>query len=168
MGRTASMITHSELPKAKFLNAGNAQEYRVWPVQAMKNVWQSRYLTWQMTHREVQGRYRGTWIGLGWSLLMPLVMLCIYVFIFTQVFLPRWPVGQQQASVFTFVIILFSGLSLFGFIQETLTRAPMLVTNQQSFVKKIMFPLDILSWVSIGAALAHFSWRWLSWSQLCY
>ena len=110
-------------------------------------------LTWELAKRDVLGRYRGASFGLLWSLISPLLMLLIYTFAFGTVMGSRWPdVESQQAS---FSIVLFAALIVHGFFAECLTRAPMLVAGQPNFVKRVVFPLDLLPWPLALSAAFH-------------
>ena len=107
-----------------------------------------------MVKREVLGRYRGSLFGLGWSLFHPLVMLTIYTFVFSVVFRARWP-GMAEGSMTDFALALFVGLILHGIFSECINRAPSLILSNVSYVKKVVFPLEILPWVAMGSALFH-------------
>ncbi len=120
----------------------------------MASILRHRHLVWQMIKREVQGKYRGTWGGLAWSFLTPLLMLLVYSFVFSQIFQARWPSAAVESPIM-FALVLFSGLSIFGFVQETVGGAAMLVLDHAGYVKKIVFPLEILPWVSLGSAAIH-------------
>jgi lipopolysaccharide transport system permease protein len=111
-------------------------------------------LIWRLAEREVIGRYRGSILGWGWSLLNPLLMLGVYTFIFSTVFKARWP-DLQQAGSLGFAINLFAGLIVFNFFAECTSKAPTLVLSQPSYVTKVVFPLEVLSAVSVGAAMFH-------------
>lgn len=106
-----------------------------------------------MTKREVIGRYRGSFLGLFWSFITPILMLSIYTFVFGFVFKARW--GQGQADQYNFALILFTGLIIFNLFSECLSRAPNLILSNVNYVKKVVFPLEILPWISLGAALFH-------------
>ena len=107
----------------------------------------------QMTKRDVMGRYRGSFIGLLWSFLTPLLMLAIYAFVFGFIFHSRW-VGQGQGR-FDFAVILFAGLNMNAFFSECANRAPTLIIENANFVKKVVFPLETLGWSMMGSALFH-------------
>lgn len=112
-----------------------------------------RSLTWELTRREVLGRYRGASFGLLWSLISPFLLLCIYTFAFGTVMGGRWP---EIASGHThFSIVLFAGLIVHGFLAECLVRAPELVVGNPTFVKRVVFPLEILPWPMVLSALFH-------------
>ncbi|QDX82042.1 ABC transporter permease [Denitratisoma sp. DHT3] len=129
--------------------------FSAWPHQAFLSLWRHRHLTRQMLRREVEGRYRGTLMGLTWSFITPLFMLGVYTFAFSLVFRARWPQGGLGDSHFGFVLILFAGLIVFGLFQECASRAHTLVADQPNYVKKVVFPLEILPWAHLGAALVH-------------
>jgi lipopolysaccharide transport system permease protein len=119
-----------------------------------KSFWRNRQLIWQLTQREIAGRYRGSLIGLAWSFLTPLLMLLVYTFVFSVVFEARWGVGRAESKA-DFAIILFTGMIVFGIFSESINRAPGLIITNVNYVKKVVFPLEILSWVSMGGVLFH-------------
>lgn len=118
------------------------------------NHWRNRYLVWQLTKREVVGRYRGSALGLVWSIVNPLMMLMVYTFVFSVVFKARWDIDSGEARS-EFAIILFAGLILNNFFAECVNRAPTLIVANVNFVKKIVFPLQLLPIVSTLSALFH-------------
>ncbi len=92
-----------------------------------------------------------------WSLINPILMLAIYTFVFSVVFKIR--MDQQDGSIyddkFAFALVLFVGLIIFNLFSECLSRAPGLILANVNYVKKIIFPLEILPWVNLGSALFH-------------
>ena len=124
------------------------------PVAMFASLWFNRQLIWQMTRREVASRYRGSLLGLAWSFLNPLLMLLVYTFVFSVVFKSRWGVnvGESKAD---FAIILFAGMIVFGVFAEIVNRAPGLIISNVNYVKKVVFPLEILPWVALGSVLFH-------------
>lgn len=113
------------------------------------------HLLWILISREVAARYRGSALGLLWSLITPLFMLGVYTFVFGTVFQARWAVPGNQAgehSTAEFALILFAGLTTFQFFSDVVSRAPMLILGNVNYVKKIVFPLEILAPVAVGAA----------------
>jgi lipopolysaccharide transport system permease protein len=117
--------------------------------------WKNRSLIWQLLKRDVQARYRGSALGLLWALATPIIMLSIYTFVFQTVFKSRWSDTNGDTTL-SFAIILFLGLSIHGLLTETLTKSPLLIVGNQNFVKKIVFPLSILSWVTLLSGLVTF------------
>ncbi|MBO9484014.1 ABC transporter permease [Salinisphaera sp. G21_0] len=120
----------------------------------VSSLWQHRHLIKVMVIREVVGRYKGSIFGLAWSLLNPLMMLTIYTFVFSVVFKARWGIKTTD-NTSDFALILFVGLIIHSLFAEVLNRAPSLILSNANYVKKIVFPLEMLSVVNIGASLFH-------------
>lgn len=118
------------------------------------SLWSNKSLIKQLTWREIIGRYKGSLLGLSWSFFNPLIMLAVYTFVFSVVFEARWGV-ERAGSKADFALVLFTGLIIHAFFSEVLVSAPQLITSNMNFVKKVVFPLEILSVVSLGAALFH-------------
>ncbi|MER9137249.1 ABC transporter permease [Mesorhizobium sp. M0830] len=111
-----------------------------------------------LIRREIAGRYRGSVLGLLWSLLNPLFMLAVYTFVFGVVMKSRWTMPDQQSATHStgeFAVVLFCGLIVFQFFAEVVSLAPGLIVANANYVKKIVFPIQILPVVSAGAALFH-------------
>ncbi len=117
------------------------------------SLWSNRQLIGRMGYREIVGRYQGSVIGLLWSVLNPILMLGIYTFVFSVVFQARW--GEAQESRGQFAVVLFAGLIVHGLFAEVLNRAPQLVLGNVNYVKKVVFPLEILPVVQLVAAAFH-------------
>jgi lipopolysaccharide transport system permease protein len=107
-----------------------------------------------MTKREVVGRYKGSIMGLAWSFLNPVFMLVVYTFVFSVVFKARWGVGGEETKT-QFAVVLFVGMIVHGLFAEVLNRAPGLILSNANYVKKVVFPLEILPAISMVAALFH-------------
>lgn len=114
--------------------------------------WRHRELIRQLTRREILARYKGSVLGLGWSLIQPLVMLCIYTFVFSTIFEARWGVEAAESRL-DFALALFMGLITFGLFSEVANNAPALILGHVNFVKKVVFPLEILPVVSFLGSL---------------
>nr|WP_048812201.1 ABC transporter permease [Polynucleobacter asymbioticus] len=114
----------------------------------------NRQLVYQMTKREVIGRYKGSVFGLAWSFFNPIVMLIIYTFVFSVVFKARWGANSSDSKT-EFALILFVGLIIFNLFAEVINRAPGLILNNVNYVKKVVFPLEILPVISFGVVLFH-------------
>ncbi len=107
----------------------------------------------QMAKRDVAGRYRGSFAGLFWSFFNPLLMLVIYTFVFGVIFKARW--NGQVSGHFGFALVLFAGLNINSLFAECANRAATLIIENTNFVKKVVFPLETLSWSTLGSALFH-------------
>jgi lipopolysaccharide transport system permease protein len=80
-------------------------------------------------------------------------MLTVYTFVFSVVFRARWDAGSDSKT--EFALLLFSGLITFNLFSECVNRAPGIILANANYVKKVVFPLEILPWVSLGSALFH-------------
>lgn len=123
--------------------------------------YRNRDLIRVLVRREIQGRYQGSFLGVFWSLVNPIFMLTVYTFVFSTIFKARWSGGGD--SKIEFALILFSGLILFNFFSECLSRAPGIIISNSNYVKKVVFPIEILTIISLGAALFHASISLMVW-----
>ncbi len=137
----------------------NRQKHAVSPLAVFTSFWNHKHLIWQMTKREVVGRYRGSVMGLLWSFFNPILMLAVYTFVFSVVFKARW--GEGNTSRTEFAVVLFAGLIVYSLFSECLNRAPSLILNNVNFVKKVVFPLEILPWIAMGSR--SFIWPSVLW-----
>lgn len=126
------------------------------PVALLRSLVRNRQLILQMTKREVIGRYKGSVMGLLWSFLNPIFMLAVYTFFFSVVFKSRWGVvdGVEESKT-QYAVVIFVGMIVHGLFSEVLNRAPSLINSNANYVKKVIFPLEILPVISLAAALFH-------------
>jgi lipopolysaccharide transport system permease protein len=142
------------------------------------SAWQHRKLGLVLVRREIAARYRGSLLGLVWSFVTPLLMLMVYTFVFSVVFKARWVdtagaasgslnlieksqlAGESKAQ---FALILLAGMMVYNFFAECVNRAPGLITNNVNYVKRVVFPLDMLPWVALGSALFNLMIQLLVW-----
>jgi lipopolysaccharide transport system permease protein len=129
------------------------QNFSMTPAEMVTSLWRNRYLIKTSIKREVVGRYRGSSMGILWSFFHPVFMLAVYTFVFSVIFKARWQSGSDSKT--EFALILFSGLIVFNLFSECINRAPGLILGHPNYVKKVIFPLEILSIVSLGTALFH-------------
>ena len=120
-----------------------------------KSLWSNRQLIVQMTKREVVGRYKGSAMGLAWSFFNPVFMLVVYTFVFSEIFKSRWGGVGADDSKTQFAVVLFVGMIVLNLFSEVLNRAPGLIVFNVNYVKKVVFPIEILPVIAMGAALFH-------------
>jgi lipopolysaccharide transport system permease protein len=128
--------------------------FSISPLAMLDSLVSNRTLAFQLANREVVGRYRGSSLGLLWSFFNPLFMLFIYTFVFSFVFNARW--GVESGTKTEFALVLFSGLMVFNIFADCITKAPSLIVSNVNYVKKVVFPLEILPLVTFGSAIFHF------------
>jgi lipopolysaccharide transport system permease protein len=129
------------------------QTFSTSPREAVASFWRNRRLIRVLVEREVLGRYRGSFLGILWSLFNPLLMLIVYTFVFSVIFKARW--NANNSSKTEFALVLFAGLMMFNVFAECINRAPSIILSNANYVKKVVFPLEILPWVVLGSSLFH-------------
>ena len=128
--------------------------YSASPIALATSLWKNRGLIRDLARRDAVGRYKGSFLGIIWSLITPLFMLGIYTFVFSHIFKSRWGNGSSDSQT-EFAITLFAGLIVFNIFSECITRAPTTIIANANFVKKVVFPLEILPCVNLLSALFH-------------
>jgi lipopolysaccharide transport system permease protein len=129
--------------------------HQISPVSLGVSLWRNRQLIAQMTKREVVGRYKGSTLGLAWSFFNPVFMLIVYTFVFSEIFRSRWNGLGGDESKTQFALVLFVGMIVLGLFSEVLTKASGLILANGNYVKKVVFPLEVLPLITLGAALFH-------------
>ncbi len=120
------------------------------------NLWRHRRLLWQFTLRNVELRHKGSHLGLAWSFLNPLLLLALYVFVFGYIFGGTFRTEGEPESRIEYGMIVFLGLAIYHFIAEVISVSPSLIVGNPNFVKKVVFPLEILPASAVGTAVIHF------------
>ena len=128
--------------------SGSAAQY-LDPVQMVRGLWRHRDLIVRLTGQEVAQRYRGSYLGIVWSFITPILMLAVYAFVFSIVFQARWGEAATPRTG-EFALTLFAGLIPFAVFSEVLNRAPQIILSMPNYVKKVVFPLEILPVVAVG------------------
>lgn len=123
------------------------------PGPMLRSMLSRNALSMQLARRDVIGRYRGSILGLAWSFFNPLLMLAVYTAFFTDIFQARW--GTQGGGKGVYATALFVGLIVHGVLAESAVKSAGVLTSNPNFVKKIVFPVEVLPWVSVLSALFH-------------
>ncbi|OBU66945.1 sugar ABC transporter permease [Stenotrophomonas maltophilia] len=131
------------------------------PIHLLRSLLSNRKLIRALAAREIAARYRGSLLGLAWALVQPIFMLAIYTFVFSEVFKARWPGGSGTRT--EFALVLFSGLLVFNLFSEVFNRSPQLIVGNANYVKKVVFPLEILPVVSVLTAMFSLAVNLLVW-----
>lgn len=128
------------------------QRFPATPAEMLASLHRNRHLILALTRREIAARYRGSRLGMLWSFVNPLLMLGVYSFVFSVVFKARWG-GTGGGSPAEFALVLFTGLVVFSLFAECISKAPGLVVGNTSYVKRVVFPLEVLPVVTLLGAL---------------
>ena len=113
-----------------------------------------RHIIQQFTRREVLGRYRGSYMGMVWSFVNPLLLLAIFTVVFKFIFHAKFT-GNPREGGFDFALMLFAGLTVYNLFAECMGRAPSLILLNASYVTKVVFPLEILPLTVVLSAVLH-------------
>lgn len=164
------VITPVQQPLQRYLN----------PVGLVRDLWTNRHLIWQLAARDVVARYKGSRLGLLWSIINPLLLLAVFTFVFSVIFQAKWGVmpGDSKAE---FALTMFCGLIVFNVFSECVNRASMVIIGNVSYVKKVVFPMQVLpvslvvsslifSLISTGILLVGVGvfFRTVSWTVFCF
>lgn len=122
------------------------------PTDMFRTIWRHRNLALALVKREFSGRYRGSFGGILWSFVQPLFLLAVYTLAFGVILKARWGFSGGTAD---YALMLFAGLIVFNAFAECFSKAPTLITANPNYVKKVVFPLEILAWVTSLTALFH-------------
>ncbi len=122
------------------------------PIKMVRNLWAHRELIHQFTKRQVLQQYKGSYLGVLWSFVTPMAMLAVYTFAFSVVLGARWE-GDKTGSHLEFALTLFAGLIVFNVFSVSISSAPGLIIGNRNYVKKVVFPLEILPVGRLGSAL---------------
>ena len=109
------------------------------------------YLFKQLVRKDIQNKYQGSVLGILWSFLVPMIMLTIYTFVFSEIFKAKWNIETQNK--FEFALVLFCGLSAYNMIAEVMNRSTTLIEMNHNYVKKVVFPLELLPVIITCSAL---------------
>lgn len=120
-----------------------------WPARA----WKYRELILRLAIREIAQRFRTSRLGGLWLLIHPLALMLTFYFVFAVIFQNRWRSPNESRG--EFILALFAGLLMFNVFSEIVGRSPSLVVGNVNYVKKVVFPLDILPLVAALSALAN-------------
>lgn len=121
------------------------------PLTAFLELHRHRALLRQFARRMIEQRHRGSFLGLVWTVLTPLLSLAIYTFVFGFVFEGRFTNSPEETNL-DYALGIFLGLILFNFLSEVLAQGPTVIVTQPNFVKKVVFPLEVLPAAAVGAA----------------
>lgn len=122
------------------------------PVRITGDLYRHRALIWQFIWRNIELQHKGSMLGVIWSILSPLLLFGVYGFVFIIVFEGRFGVVPTETRI-DYAIGLFLGLTMLQLVQETMTVTPTVIAQNPNFVKKVVFPLEVLPVAALGAAL---------------
>jgi len=125
------------------------------PTSFLATGWTHRRLILRLARRRIQARYRGSMLGMLWTIVHPLLLLGVYTLVFSTVFRARWnlPDGNEAH----FALFLFCGMIFYTILAESMNEAPRLMLDNRVYIKQLRFPLETLTWISLTALLFNFA-----------
>jgi len=119
------------------------------------SLYRHQQLIYTLAKKDILGRYKQALIGLAWTLITPLLTLIIYTFVFSDIFKVRWNGPDASNSKLEFALIIFSGMIIFSFFSEIMIRSTTIISVNVNYVKKVIFPLEILPIIVLCEAGFH-------------
>src|SRR5437899_4477626 len=98
-------------------------------------------LSFSLTRRELTARYRGSLLGIMWTMVTPIVMIAIFTFIFAGIFKARFGASNSQ---WDYALYLFCALLPWNAFQESLQLSSPTIVAHANLVKRVVFPLETL------------------------
>jgi lipopolysaccharide transport system permease protein len=124
------------------------------PLSMTRNLYDQRDLIKRFAWRDVVGRYKGSFLGIIWSFITPLVMLSVYAFVFSVILRAKWGAGSGESQI-EFALTLFCGLLVFNIFAESVSMSSGLILAHSNYVKKVVFPLEVLPVATMCSSLIH-------------
>jgi lipopolysaccharide transport system permease protein len=123
-------------------------------LKLFKSTWLNKSLLYRLSTREIAGRYKGSFLGLMWSILNPIFMLLVFAFVFGQIIQAKWGDSRIEGQL-DFSVALFTGLLLYFFFSEMIGSAVNIIMSNANYVKKVVFPLEMLPIITLISSLFH-------------
>lgn len=126
----------------------------IYPWSAAQNLWQHRRLLVQLVKRDLRQRFQGSYLGALWSFITPLLILLVYTFVFSVVLQAQWS-QSSPSQTGEYALTLLAGLIPFNVFAEVVNRSPSLILSMPNYVKKVVFPLEIMPVVVLSSAVIN-------------
>ena len=124
------------------------------PMEMFRALFSYREMIRQFAWREVVGRYKGTYLGLLWSLLNPLLTLAVYTLVFGVILKAKFA-PATEAGTTEFALTLFCGIIVYNVFSVCVSKAPSAIHEHPNLVKKVVFPLEILPVAMLAASVVN-------------
>lgn len=134
--------------------AGAGLRSHLSPLRLWRTLRDHADLITQFARREVLERHHGAALGVAWNIINPLLSLAVFTFVFSAVLGVEWAADVNTTGM-PFALILFTGQTIFHIFAECTNRAPALITSRRNFVRKVVFPLEVLSVAQVASTLVH-------------
>ena len=115
-------------------------------------LWNNRRLIMRLSKNDFRKRYAGSYLGVVWSLVPPVVTVLMYYIVFDRIFRS----GRQQITGtinVPYVLFLTAGLVPWFFLSDAVTGGMTSLLEYNYLVKKVVFKVSILPMIKINAAV---------------
>lgn len=127
----------------------------LFPVDIVRGLFANRLLLWQFAVRNIRARHKGSYLGVAWMVLNPLLMMSLYSFVFGVIFNGRYGIGPDETAL-DYALGVFLSLTIFQLIAEVMGVSTTIILGNTNIVKRVVFPLEILPVAQVGASIYHF------------
>ncbi len=138
-GVVVESVRHTTRARLRLRRARQLLQRALW--YPWRTMVRHRSLILSLVRREILGRYRGSMGGALWTLIHPLLLMIAYYFVFAVVLRVRFAPGQGRGG---FISYFLCGMLPWLAFSEAVGRAPGVVLEYSGFVKRVVFPLEIL------------------------
>ncbi len=101
----------------------------------LRELYRSRTILHSLIYNNLFGRYRSSALGFAWNFVIPLIMICVYYAVFTEI---------RKSEIPDFMVYVLSAMFPFTFMTQNLNAGAAAVTGNSGMVKKMYFPREIL------------------------
>ncbi len=129
---------------------------RYWnPIYIVRDVYRHNALLKQAALREIRTSYRGSILGIGWAVIVPIVRMAIYTFVFGFIFKGRFTSDGSEGAI-EYALGIFLGLTVFQVVADGFGIGPSVILNNANLVKKVVFPLELLPVAAASVSIFNF------------
>lgn len=116
-----------------------------------KELWNNRRLIWKLSKNDFKTRYAGSYLGIIWAFVQPVITILVYWLVFEKGFSAKAEMFKSGVEV-PFVVYLTSGLVPWFFFSEAVSQSTNALLEYNYLVKKVVFKISILPLIKIIAA----------------
>lgn len=115
-------------------------------MKTLKEIYQYRTMIGSLIRRDLRGKYKGSVLGFAWTFLNPLLQLCVYTLVFSQI---------MRSGIEDYYLFLFVALIPWIFFSTSVSVGAGCILAQKEMVKKIYFPREVLPIAHVTSQLVN-------------
>lgn len=129
------------------------RKLEIGPLAPLTALSRHHYLLSRIVAQDLKARYRESILGFVWALILPLAQLAVFTFVFGTIIPARWP--SAGLTPLDFPLVLFCGIIMFTAFAEAITRAPTTLVEGAVYIKRVVFPVQILPVSTVAVAMVN-------------